>query len=125
VQGPLLQSAPTRKNKNIETPREREILGSFGLTEAAAGSDAQAFKPRPRVAQPLLALHPDAIASTREDVGHERQRRGRLHCVCENRSAAGGKGITAFLIEPSFKGFKMARHGRQMGQRSPPSVEIL
>jgi len=39
--------------------------------------------------------------------------------------AAGAKGITAFLVEPSFKGFKIGRHEDKMGQRSSPSVEIL
>src|SRR5262249_57344779 len=39
--------------------------------------------------------------------------------------AAGGKGISAFLVEPGFKGFKIGRHEDKMGQRSSPSVEIL
>jgi len=39
--------------------------------------------------------------------------------------AAGSKGITAFLVEPTFKGFKIGRHEDKMGQRSSPSVEIL
>ena len=38
---------------------------------------------------------------------------------------AGGKGITAFLVEPSFKGFRVGRHEDKMGQRSSPSVEVL
>jgi len=39
--------------------------------------------------------------------------------------AAAGKGITAFLVEPSFPGFKIGRHEDKMGQRSSPSVEII
>ncbi|HEY4979407.1 MAG TPA: acyl-CoA dehydrogenase family protein, partial [Candidatus Acidoferrum sp.] len=38
---------------------------------------------------------------------------------------AGGKGITAFLVEPTFPGFKIGRHEDKMGQRSSPSVEII
>jgi alkylation response protein AidB-like acyl-CoA dehydrogenase len=38
---------------------------------------------------------------------------------------AGGKGITAFLVEPGFPGFKVGRHEDKMGQRSSPAVEIL
>lgn len=38
---------------------------------------------------------------------------------------AGGKGITAFLVEPTFPGFKVGRHEDKMGQRSSPAVEIL
>src|SRR6267378_4503494 len=38
---------------------------------------------------------------------------------------AGGKGITAFLVEPGFKGFRVGRHEEKMGQLSSPSVEII
>jgi alkylation response protein AidB-like acyl-CoA dehydrogenase len=38
---------------------------------------------------------------------------------------AGGKGVTAFLVEPSFKGFRVGRHEEKMGQLSSPSVEIV
>jgi len=37
----------------------------------------------------------------------------------------GGKGISAFLVEPGFAGFRAGRHEDKMGQRSSPSVEIL
>jgi len=37
----------------------------------------------------------------------------------------GGKGITAFLVEPTFPGFHIGRHEDKMGQRSSPSVEII
>jgi len=37
----------------------------------------------------------------------------------------GGKGITAFLVEPTFPGFQIGRHEDKMGQRSSPSVEII
>jgi len=36
-----------------------------------------------------------------------------------------GKGITAFLVEPTFPGFTIGRHEDKMGQRSSPSVEII
>ncbi|HXX16388.1 MAG TPA: acyl-CoA dehydrogenase family protein [Candidatus Eremiobacteraceae bacterium] len=39
--------------------------------------------------------------------------------------AAGGKGITAFLVEPNTPGLKVGRHEDKMGQRSSPSVELL
>jgi butyryl-CoA dehydrogenase len=39
--------------------------------------------------------------------------------------SAGGKGISAFLVEPSFPGFRAGRHEEKMGQRCSPSVEIV
>ena len=38
---------------------------------------------------------------------------------------AGGKGISAFLVEPGFAGFRIGRHEEKMGQHSSPSVEII
>jgi butyryl-CoA dehydrogenase len=38
---------------------------------------------------------------------------------------AGGKGISAFLVEPGFTGFRVGRHEEKMGQHSSPSVEIV
>jgi len=40
-------------------------------------------------------------------------------------SDAGGKGLTAFLVEPGFKGFRVGRHEEKMGLLSSPSVEIV
>ena len=39
--------------------------------------------------------------------------------------SAGGKGISAFLLEPGTPGFKIGRHEDKMGQRSSPSVELI
>ena len=39
--------------------------------------------------------------------------------------AAGGKGMSAFLLEPGTPGFIVGRHEEKMGQRCSPSVELL
>ncbi|MEQ1473958.1 MAG: acyl-CoA dehydrogenase family protein, partial [Candidatus Acidiferrum sp.] len=39
--------------------------------------------------------------------------------------AAGGKGLSAFLVEPTFTGFQAGRHEDKMGQRCSPSLEII
>ncbi len=50
---------------------------------------------------------------------------GVLLVFAKTDPAAGGKGISAFLVEPGFAGFRVGRHEDKMGQRSSPSVEIL
>ncbi len=50
---------------------------------------------------------------------------GVLIVFAKTDPGAGGKGISAFLVEPSFSGFRVGRHEDKMGQRSSPSVEIL
>src|SRR5947209_6919960 len=50
---------------------------------------------------------------------------GVLLVFAKTDPAAGGKGVSAFLVEPGFSGFRVGRHEDKMGQRSSPSVEIL
>jgi len=50
---------------------------------------------------------------------------GVLLVFAKTDPVAGGKGISAFIVEPGFAGFRVGRHEDKMGQRSSPSVEIL
>jgi len=120
VQAPLDQfGTPAQKEKYLRRLASGEILGSFCLTEAGAGSDAA------------------GIQTTAKSDGESYQLNGAKTWVTNGAHAglyivfaktdpqAGGRGITAFLIEPTYKGFKVGRHEDKMGQRSSPSVEIL
>ena len=120
VQAPLDQfGTPAQKEKYLRRLATGEILGSFCLTEAGAGSDAA------------------GIQTTAKPDGESYQLNGAKTWVTNGAHAglyivfaktdpqAGGRGITAFLIEPTSKGFKVGRHEDKMGQRSSPSVEIL
>jgi butyryl-CoA dehydrogenase len=120
VQVPLLQfGTDAQKKKYLKGLASGEILGSFCLTEAAAGSDAAGIQ----------------ATATRSDGGYKLSgaktwvtngsAAGVYIVFAKTDPAAGGKGITAFLVEPTFKGFKIGRHEDKMGQRSSPSVEIL
>jgi alkylation response protein AidB-like acyl-CoA dehydrogenase len=133
VQMPLLQfGSDAQKQKYLKRLATGEILGSFCLTEAAAGSDA-------------AGIQATARRYTSQD-GHPERGEGSAFSYLLNGAktwvtngsvagifivfaktnpSAGGKGITAFLVEPSFPGFKIGRHEDKMGQRSSPSVEIL
>ncbi|HKF26230.1 MAG TPA: acyl-CoA dehydrogenase family protein [Candidatus Acidoferrum sp.] len=120
VQAPLNQfGTPAQKEKYLRRLASGEILGSFCLTEAVAGSDAA------------------GIQTTAEREGQTYRLNGAKTWVTNGAHAglyivfaktdpqAGGKGITAFLLEPAFAGFKIGRHEDKMGQRSSPSVEVL
>jgi alkylation response protein AidB-like acyl-CoA dehydrogenase len=122
VQVPLTKfGTEEQKKKYLRRLATGEILGSFCLTEPAAGSDAAGIQAR-------------AVATTSGDGyrlngtktwvsnGHVA---GLFIVFAKTDPEAGGKGITAFLVEPSFPGFKVGRHEDKMGQRSTPAVEIL
>jgi butyryl-CoA dehydrogenase len=100
-----------------------EILGSFCLTEPQAGSDAAGLQARATRA----ASSPDSpyiLNGTKTWVSNGSVA-GVFIVFAKTAPDAGGKGITAFLVEPGFKGFRIGRHEEKMGQHSSPSVEII
>jgi butyryl-CoA dehydrogenase len=139
VQVPLLQfGTEEQKQKYLTRLASGEILGSFCLTEAAAGSDAAGIQST-AIRCASQSCHPEPACASRRGEGSAFCYRlngaktwvtngsvaGVFIVFAKTDPAAGGKGISAFLIEPSFKGFKIGRHEDKMGQRSSPSVEIL
>jgi butyryl-CoA dehydrogenase len=120
VQVPILQfGTDAQKQKYLKRLASGEILGSFCLTEASSGSDAAGLQTTATKRGSSYFL---SGAKTWVTNGSDA---GVYIVFAKTDPAAGGKGITAFLIEPSFKGFKIGRHEDKMGQRSSPSVEIL
>lgn len=120
VQLPLLaHGTQAQKERYLRRLASGEIIGSFCLTEPAAGSDAA------------------GIQSTAVRSGEQYKLNGTKTWVTNGSAAgvyiifaktdpsAGGKGITAFLVEPGTPGLKVGRHEDKMGQRSSPSVELL
>jgi butyryl-CoA dehydrogenase len=120
VQVPLLQfGSEAQKQKYLKRLATGEILGSFCLTDAAAGSDAAGLQATARRDGDVYHLNGAKTWVTNGSVA------GVYIVFAKTDPSAGGKGITAFLVEPTFKGFKIGRHEDKMGQRSSPSVEIL
>jgi len=120
VQRPILTfGTDEQKKKYLPRLASGEILGSFCLTEATSGSDAAGLQSTAAKRGGCYVLNG---AKTWVTNGSNA---GVYIVFAKTDPAAGGKGITAFLVEPTFKGFKIGRHEDKMGQRSSPSVEIL
>jgi len=150
VQAPLLLfGTEAQKKKYLRRMATGETLGAFCLTEPAAGSDAagiQATARRVKVREqvgvgasaPTFAAPPASALAAEELPSGEvyllngtktwvtnGSAAGVLLVFAKTDPAAGGKGISAFLVEPGFAGLRVGRHEDKMGQRSSPSVEIL
>jgi butyryl-CoA dehydrogenase len=120
VQAPLLMFGTEAQKKKYLRPMARgEMLGAFCLTEASAGSDAAGIQARAVRDGNVYKLNGTKTWVTNGNVA------GVLLVFAKTDPAAGGKGISAFLLEPGFAGFRAGRHEDKMGQRSSPSVEIL
>jgi butyryl-CoA dehydrogenase len=119
VQLPLLAfGTPDQKNHYLKPLAAGEFLGAFCLTEPGAGSDAAGI-------QTLAAREGDhyRLNGTKTWVTNG-SAAGVFIVFAKTDATAGGKGISAFLVEPGYPGFKVGRHEDKMGQRSSPSVEL-
>ena len=120
VQAPLLLFGnEAQKKKYLRRMATGETLGAFCLTEPAAGSDAAGIQARATRDGNVYKLNGTKTWVTNGNVA------GVLLVFAKTDPAAGGKGISAFLVELGFPGFRVGRHEDKMGQRSSPSVEIL
>jgi alkylation response protein AidB-like acyl-CoA dehydrogenase len=121
VQAPLLAFGnDAQKKKYLRRMASGEILGSFCLTEPQAGSDAAGIQAR--------ATGDDAggykLNGTKTWVSNGSVA-GIFLIFAKTDPNAGSKGLSAFLVEPNFKGFRIGRHEEKMGQHSSPSVEVI
>jgi alkylation response protein AidB-like acyl-CoA dehydrogenase len=120
VQLPLLaHGTREQKERYLRRLASGEIIGSFCLTEPAAGSDAAGIQSTAVRCDGRYKLNGAKTWVTNGSAA------GVYIIFAKTDPAAGGKGITAFLVEPRTPGLKIGRHEDKMGQRSSPSVEIL
>jgi butyryl-CoA dehydrogenase len=120
VQGPLLEFGnEEQKEKYLKRLAAGEILGAFCLTEPAAGSDAAGIQTTAKRDGDNYRINGTKTWVTNGSVA------GVYIVFAKTDPAAGGKGISAFLVEPGMPGFTVGRHEEKMGQRCSPSVELL
>jgi alkylation response protein AidB-like acyl-CoA dehydrogenase len=116
---PLLAFGNDAQKKKYLTRLARgEWIGAFCLTEPQAGSDAAAIQ--------CCAVRDGGVYrlnGTKSWVSNGGSA-GVYIIFAKTDPAAGGKGMSAFLVEPGFPGFRVARYEEKMGQRSSHSAEI-
>jgi butyryl-CoA dehydrogenase len=120
VQPPLLNfGTEPQKSQYLRRLASGEILGAFCLTEPAAGSDAAGIQcTAVRDGDNYKLNGTKTWVTNGSDAG--------VYIVfAKTQPELAGKGITAFLVEPTFPGFTIGRHEDKMGQRSSPSVELI
>ena len=120
VASPLWKRGTDAQRKKYLTRLARgEILGSFCLTEPQAGSDAGAIQTRAVRQGDSYLLNGTKSWVTSGGIS------GVYLVFAKTDPAAGSRGITAFLVEPSFPGFRVSRFEDKMGLRLSRSAEIV
>jgi alkylation response protein AidB-like acyl-CoA dehydrogenase len=114
----LKHGTEEQKKKYLRRLASGEILGAFCLTEPQAGSDAAGIQSRATRHGDVYKLNgTKSWVTTGGDAGV-------LIAFAKTDPGAGSRGITAFLVERSFPGFKINRYEDKMGLRSSHSAEI-
>ena len=108
-----------QKQKYLPQLARGEILAAFCLTEPQAGSDSAAITTN--AARHEGSYHLNGTKSWVTTGGEA----GLYVVFAKMDSAAGARGVTAFLVEPSFRGFRVARYEDKMGLRTSRSAEII
>jgi butyryl-CoA dehydrogenase len=116
---PLWKHGTDAHKKRYLPPLARgEMLGAFCLTEPGAGSDAAAITTRAvRKGDHYFISGTKSWVSTGGYAG--------LYLVFARTNPEGGaRGVSAFLVEPSFAGFRISRYEDKMGLRISRTAEI-
>jgi butyryl-CoA dehydrogenase len=116
---PLWKSGTEQQKKKYLTRLSRgEILGAFCLTEPQAGSDAAGIQTRAVRDGNHYILNGTKAWVTNGGVS------GLYIIFAKTDPVGGSRGVTAFLVEPDFPGFRISRYEDKMGLRLSRSAEI-
>ena len=108
-----------QKKKYLRRLASGEWLGAFCLTEPQAGSDAAAIATRAERQGDTYILN-----GTKSWVSNG-GKAGLYLVFAKTDPDAGAKGVSAFLVEPWFAGFRVSRYEDKMGLRTSRSAEIV
>lgn len=108
-----------QKQKYLRPVAHGDFLGSFCLTEPQAGSDAAALRATAVKQGGEYILNGTKAWVTNGGVS------GVYLVFAKTAPSAGARGVTAFLVEPSFPGFRVSRYEEKMGLHLSRSAEIV
>ena len=108
-----------QKQKYLVPLAKGEKLGAFGLTEENAGSDAGGTETTAVLEGDNYILNGEKIFITNAD-------KADIYIVfAVTTPNIGIRGISAFIVEKSFKGFSFGQHYDKMGIRSSSTAELI
>ncbi len=114
----LRWASPGQKGRFL--PRVcRDTVCSYALSEAGSGSDAFAMKTAAQPADGGFVLNGRKLWITNANEA------GLFLVFANAKPAAGYRGITAFLVERGFDGFKVGKKEDKLGIRASSTCELL
>ncbi|MBX9456585.1 MAG: isovaleryl-CoA dehydrogenase [Rhizobium sp.] len=110
---------PEQKNRYLPKLISGDHVGSLAMSEVGAGSDVVSMKLKADKKGDRYVLNGTKMWITN---GHEADT---LVVYTKTDASAGPRGITAFLIEKTFKGFRPAQKLDKLGMRGSPTSELV
>jgi alkylation response protein AidB-like acyl-CoA dehydrogenase len=123
-----------QKKKYLPRLARGQMLGAFCLTEPEAGSDSAGIQmragcpacPERSRGEPTRAGQGDTYRLTGTKTWVSTGGHAGVYLVfAKTDPAAGARGVTAFIVEPTFAGFRISRYEDKMGLRMSPSAEVV
>ena len=119
-QGILIDGTEEQKRKYLPKFASGEWTACFALTEPEAGSDAANIKTRAELKGDHFVLNGSKIFITNGDIADV----ATVFAVTDPKKRAKG-GITAFIVERTFPGFKVGKLEKKMGLRGSNTAELI
>jgi butyryl-CoA dehydrogenase len=114
----LLAGSEEQRRRYLPRLATGEILAAYSLSEPGAGSDAASLATTAvRTGDRYLLNGSKLWCSNGSNAGV-------ITLFATVDKAKGTRGVTAFLIEPGFKGFSVGKKERKMGIRASPTVAL-
>ncbi|MDQ2680291.1 MAG: acyl-CoA dehydrogenase family protein [Candidatus Eremiobacteraeota bacterium] len=116
----LIAGNDDQKRKYLPKLASGESIAAYALTEAGSGSDAAgSMRTRAEKQGDNYILNGTKIFITNGNVAD-------VVCVfAVTDPAKGANGISAFVVEKEFVGFKVGKREKKMGIRGSPTVELV
>jgi alkylation response protein AidB-like acyl-CoA dehydrogenase len=96
-----------------------EVLGAWGLTEPGSGSDAAAMRTRAVEAGDVFVLDGTKAFITNGSVA------GTVVVLAKTDPVAGGRGVSAFILERGMVGFRAGQRYKKLGLHASDTAELV
>jgi hypothetical protein len=110
---------PAQRERYVPPLARGEVLGAWGLTEPGSGSDAAAMQTRAVETGDGFVLDGTKAFITNASVA------GTAVVMAKTDPSAGGRGVSAFILEKGMPGFRPGQRYRKLGLHASDTAELV
>lgn len=107
-----------QKNKYLTNLASGKVIGAWGLTEPASGSDSAALRTTAEKKDDEYIINGSKVFTTHGTVGET------IVIMAITDKSKGKKGISAFILERGFDGFVIGKKENKLGMRASDTTQL-